>query len=336
MTARDEGASTYNALLRHSRLRNLSATGVLERFVGESFISALGSSPFAARFPLHGAWCLGVWFGELTRPTWGVDLVDLERSSASEVICILRQAVGDHLAGGLHLNWYSARIATYQERRSPLQRISLQGHLGPATLPIRVNVTAARQPEPEVEFRHLGRTLSEWSRAPVATCTPDEMVAEKAALLVTYGPHHSRSKDVRDLRTLADGLPFDGASLLKTMAAVFNGRDAARMLAQEGYWEAALDPGRLDANARAGWMTVERDCGTAWPAAGLAQTMIRVRAFLQPLLAALRQDQEVAGSWQPAVGWVEPQTKSTASQVHRPAPLFPDALAAAGSGRAPP
>lgn len=334
MVARDEGAATYDALLRHSRFRNLSATGVLERFVGESFISALGSSLFAARFPLHGAWCLGVWFGERTRPTRGVDLVDLERSSANEVICTLRQAVGDHLAGGLHLNWHSARIATYQERRSPLHRISLQGHLGRATLPIRVNVTAARQPEPEVEFRHLGRTLSEWSRAPVATCTPDEMVAEKAALLVTYGPHHSRPKDVLDLRTLADGLPFDGASLLKTVAAVFNGRDAARMLAQEGYWEAALDPGRLDANARARWVTAERNCGADWPA-GIAQTMIRVRAFLQPLLAALRQDQEVAGSWQPALGWAASQTKSTASQVHRPSPLFPDALAAAESRRAP-
>lgn len=324
MAARDGGAATYDALLRHARLRNLPATGILERFVSERLIAALGSSPFAGRFPLHGAWCLGVWFGEPTRSTRGVDLVDLQRSPASEVIPALRQAVGDHLPGDLHLDWTNARVTTHRERRSALHRIILKGHLGRATLPIRVNVTAARTPAPDVEFRYLGRMLSGGGRAPVATCTPDEMVAEKTALLVTYGPDHARPKDLLDLRTLADGLPFDSASLLRTMAAVFDGRDAARMLAREGYWEAALDIGRLDSSARARWAAIGRDYGAAWPAFRLEQAMTRVGHFLNPLLAALRQDREIVMSWHPILGWAEPLTQGATSQGRCP-PTIPAA-----------
>ncbi|WP_338661251.1 nucleotidyl transferase AbiEii/AbiGii toxin family protein [Pararoseomonas sp. SCSIO 73927] len=276
----------------------------LAHAAAEIAITELGTSPYRARFPLHGAWAVGAWIGELPRPTQGIDLLDRGRGSADEVVEALQSALGP-CPRGLLLDWADVRVRTKAARRSPLHRISIPAWLGRRRLDLRIDVTVARTAVSEIEFRPL-RSRSTRSASIWAACCPaEEIVAEKAALLVTYGADHTRLQDVFDLRLLSRRIRFDGSALVDAMAAVFEGRDAARMLGRDdGYWQGAFNPRRVTPADEARWADLS---GTAGPDArprSLAATLGSLARFLVPVLQALRHGADLGTGWEPGTGWV--------------------------------
>lgn len=261
----------------------------LLRKAEETAIAALASSRHVIRLPLHGAWAVGAWLGGIPRPTRGIDLLDLEQGSAGDVVAALHDALGS-CQEELAMDWSAMRIRTRAERRSPLHRVCIPARIGRHRLELRIAVMAARHPLPEVEFRPFQVDDASCSPVWVACCTAEELVAEKLALLVTYGPDHTRVQDVLDIWLLLRRLRLDGPTLSEAMVGVFGGRDAALMLGRgDGYCERAFDPERLDAPTRNRWDALVQSANVQDSPVSLSDALTGIWQALGPLLLDLRQ-----------------------------------------------
>lgn len=296
------GAATYRGVLP-SRSGAHPPSVDLSRKAEELAIAALGSSLHSARFSLHGAWAVGAWTGGLPRPTHGIDLLDRGQGSVENVVAALHAGLSQS-PGGLLLNWCGVRVRTKARRRSPLHRISIPARLGCRQLDLRVDVMVAPTDHSGIEFRPLHSVAAGARPIWAPCCGVDDLVAEKAALLVTYGASHTRLQDVFDLRLLSEQIRFDRSSLTKAMASNFEGRDAARMLDRDdGYWEGAFDPHRVSHGEETRWADLLAMAGQPAPPGNLAVTLTDLGRFLVPVLQAMRQGSEVRAGWEPGIGW---------------------------------
>ena len=187
------------------------------------------------------------------------------------------------------MDWSAMRIRTRAERRFPLHRVCIPARIGRHRLELRIAVMAARHPSPEVEFRPLH--MDGVSRSPlwVACCTAEEIVAEKIALLVTYGADHTRLRDVMDIWLLLHQVRLDRPALAEAMVGVFQGRDAALMLGRsDGYWERAFDPGRLDDVIRERWNVLVQSISMECCPVSLSDALAAIWMALGPLLLEIR------------------------------------------------
>ncbi|WP_338665911.1 nucleotidyl transferase AbiEii/AbiGii toxin family protein [Pararoseomonas sp. SCSIO 73927] len=283
--------------------RTAGSTGDdIGRTAEEIAIAALGASRAATRYPLHGAWAVAAWTGGLSRRTRGIDLLDLGRGPVDAIVADLADVLGRHTEG-LCLDWSAPGIRTKGERRSPLHRLSISAWLGHRRLRLRIDVTAARYPGLDIEFRPLppipGRRTATWA----ACCTAEELVAEKTALLVTYGADHTRLQDVQDLWLLSKRVRFDGQALADAMAGVFAGRDAARMLERDdGYWESAFDPRRVTPTDRLRWEDLRAGAQWSIPIPAPDMALLDLGRFLVPVLRSLRHESGIPATWLPGGG----------------------------------
>lgn len=314
MGKRDEGHATRDRLIAHARSTSMPVADVFQRYLVERILLAIGSAARSPRLSLHGAWSFAVWFDTLPRRTHSLDLVDLDRTSPSQLVTSLAEAIGSISGDGLRVDFSAAQTVSWTQRRSPLHRISTAVHMGPTTLPLRINVMAPRRPEPAVEVRYMKRPLLTATRPRIACYTIDEMVAEKAALLVTYGPDHTRLQDLFDLAHLARRCTFSGTVLAEAVAATFEGRDAARMLQrQDGYWWSAFDPSHVTRARRTRWLDFLQRAQVSAPLTGLHEVVADVANFLNPLLRALKAESGMPFIWHPSRGWHSPLADSSAA-----------------------
>ncbi|WP_043833204.1 nucleotidyl transferase AbiEii/AbiGii toxin family protein [Muricoccus aerilatus] len=271
--------------------------GVLARYAEEEILAALATSTYRTRFPVHGAWAMASWCGRFLRPTSGIDLLDMERSSPDQAVAHLGAAIGP-MPRGLDVDWSRARVRTLSRRRSPLHTISLPTQLDAACFQVAINVMEARRPAPEIEFHPLPQEFRAGRRRWIASTNAEEMVAEKAALLVTYGPDHTRLKDICDLWLLSKHLRFNSDDLIEAMSATFAGRDAAKMiLRRDGYWEAAFDPSIRGRTALFQWADLSHSMRSDVRPPSLRKTLQELAEFLFPLFKALRGERAAPGSW---------------------------------------
>lgn len=304
MVGNDSATTAVGQLKAMARATGTPFPHLLNQYVCEQVLAAICSSPHRERLVLHGAWCLGAWFKEMPRATQGLDLLDIARSEATEAVLALRSATAGLTSEGVHLDWTGAHLVTRVRRPRALLRLTLTAYVGRTGQPITINVSQAKLAPLATERLLLPRVLPGRPRAYASCCIPEEMAAEKAALLVTYGPDFSRIIDYLDLLTLADRLSLDAALLLEAMRGTFLGRDAERMLGRDdGYWEAALDPRRADGVADARWARLVRLVRPVSPPGRLRDVILRVREFLFPVLHALRHPGPPLDRWTPGQGW---------------------------------
>ncbi|MGI4951350.1 MAG: nucleotidyl transferase AbiEii/AbiGii toxin family protein [Janthinobacterium lividum] len=296
---------TLAQLQSYARLHGQLFEDVLLRYVEEGLIAAIAASPYRSRFPLHGAWSLAAWMGGLPRPTQGIDLLDVGGMPSEDATETLRSALGDH-QGSLRLHWSQMRQRHQPRHRSDLRSILLPVSVGSARLHVAIYVRAARDPAGGTELWPLQAAFPAGNLPWVECCRPEEMVAEKAMLLVTYGADHSRVKDILDLWLIARRFTFDGASVLRSVHRIIKDSDAARMiLRNDGYWEAAFSETRLRGELARRWAylveTVPRELRPSSGSAALAD----VDRFLRPVLELVRQGDELTSSWHGPSGWVD-------------------------------
>ena len=295
--------------LQRVLLEQAEATGrcpraLLEELAAERLLLALGRSRARDRFPLHGARCMGAWFQEMPRLTRGLDLLDLRSAAPAALAGQLRALTEGGRAGSLPLlEWDAARIASREMRARHLHRIAVPARLGSWRADLRISVIQAERPAPPAEVRYLPSALPGGERPLVACCIAEEVVAEKAALMVTYGAGHTRLQDVLDLCIVARRATLDGGILAARLRAVFQGRDADLMLARgDGYWEAAFCPSRVTRAARLRWEALCEEVQPTGSAPGLDQALRMAAGMLMPVLSCLRRGDPFRRAWLPAPG----------------------------------
>jgi hypothetical protein len=266
------------------------------RAVARILDALAGSGPRDA-VAVRGAWCFQCWFGRMPRMTRGLDLallpsVDEMAPTARTVLAGLTARdidVGEPRVAG---NGWTARTTA-----------DLRILCGDKWVPVRVSVAHDAADHWHVEF--LRAPTRDGAAACLVPClTRDWLVAEKAALLVTYGPDHTRLQDIFDICVLQACASFEATALANVFARVFAGRDAATMLRRsDGYWEAALDRRRLGRAHFQMWEAIAGSAEGAHSVPSLPQALDRVADFLLPLLEQLRARRQPSGSWRGTSGW---------------------------------
>jgi hypothetical protein len=260
-------------------------------------LNALAQSELRDTLAVRGAWCFQCWFGRMPRMTRGLDLAlipSADDSAPKPCEALAGLKARDIDVGELRVvgDGWTARTTA-----------DLRILCGDKWVPVRVSVAHGVADRWHVEF--LRAPTCNGAAACLVPClTRDWLVAEKAALLVTYGPDHTRLQDIFDICVLQACASFEATALASVFARVFTERDAATMLRRsDGYWEAALDRRRLGRAQFQMWEAIAGSAEGAHSVPGLPQALDQVADFLLPLLQQLRARRQPSGSWRGTSGW---------------------------------
>ncbi|MDJ0390078.1 nucleotidyl transferase AbiEii/AbiGii toxin family protein [Roseomonas sp. E05] len=261
-------------------------------------LDALAGSGPRDTVAVRGAWCFQCWFGRMPRLTRGLDLAMIP--SVDEMAPTARNVLAGLMARDIGVGEPRVAGDGWTARTTADLRILC----GDKWVPVHVSVAHDVADHRHVEF--LRAPTCNGATACLVPClTRDWLVAEKAALLVTYGPDHTRLQDIFDICVLQACASFEATALASVFARVFSGRDAATMLRRsDGYWEAALDRRRLGRAQFQMWEAIAGSAEGAHSVPGLPQALDQVADFLLPLLEQLRAQRQPSGSWRSTSGWV--------------------------------
>ena len=269
------------------------------RAVVERILLNMTLAPWHDAFAVRGAWSFAVWLGEMPRGSAGLDLAYL--GSHPNPAALLRDACPRH--GRDALVWDGGDVSEAGVGWTRRSRIRLAARFRDTFEPFVIDV-AHNVGKPDYVER-LWMTVAPGGRIPVNCLSREWLVAEKCALLVTYGADHSRLQDVFDLLEVSERFGLDGKVLGDAFRAVASGRDAQSMISRrDGYWEAALHACRYPSASRRGWETISASASSSRPAHGLGPAVDGVRDFVWPVLEAVRSGGDHAASWSPRYGWL--------------------------------
>jgi hypothetical protein len=289
----------------HQRLKNLAReqgtelNRLLERYAGERFLYRLGVSAEVDRFTLKGAALFLVWLGEELRATRDVDLLGTGDGDHE----VIRAAMAAICAvpcpeDGLAFDSESIRMQTIRdEQEYGGVRVRLLASLGPAVLPLQVDIGFGDAITPEREEAAYP-TLLDQPVPRLWTYPRETFLAEKFEAMVRLGPVNTRMKDFWDVAALAARFDFDGETLRTALDETFQRRGTTHT---EELPDALRPAFYQDARRAEYWQAFLRKAGAAVTPADFNAVGDRVRAFLGPVRESLVQGEAFTRTW-PANG----------------------------------
>jgi hypothetical protein len=219
-------ASVRQRLLTLSQHRKEPFDLVLVRYGIERLLYRLSRSKHAEKFLLKGAMLFAIWADGTHRPTRDVDLLGFGPSDADGLKAVFTELCRlETEPDGLHFLPESVIIAPIREEAAYSgMRVTLEGRLGNARIPVQVDIGFGDvvTPEPEeITFPVLLDFPAPHLRAyPIYT-----VVAEKLEATVRLGETNTRMKDFFDLWFLSRNFSFEGELLKKAVTRTFNRRE---------------------------------------------------------------------------------------------------------------
>ena len=291
--------SVRQRLLDRARARNEDYNFVLSQYAVERFLYRLSRSAHRDRFVLKGASLFWLWSGNPHRATWDLDLLG-RSGSIPEIEAAVREICETTVEDdGLLFDAESVHgEAIREEQEYEGVRTRLLVHLGVAKIPLQVDVGFGDAVIPPPRFEDYPSALDH-PQARVLAYSKETVVAEKFEATVALGARNSRMKDFYDLHFLATRFEFSGSVLGEAVRATFHRRgtplpeetpfglteEFASMPERATQWRAFIRRGRLPDEA------------------SLASCQELIRAFLVPVLRAVRDVAGFDGLWPPGGPW---------------------------------
>jgi predicted nucleotidyltransferase component of viral defense system len=221
-TPRDRAASVRQRLLSLAKERGEDFNFVLLRYGLERLLFRLGESRHAGTFVLKGAMLFPLWSGSPHRATKDMDLLGSGAPDIARFLAIFRDvAAADVDDGVTFLPATVAGVAIREEAVYDGIRITLDGRLGVARIPVQVDVgfgDAVTPPPVENSYPVL---LADMPAPRLRVYARETAIAEKVEAMVTLGLGNSRMKDFFDVWYLARTFEFDEAVLREAIRATF-------------------------------------------------------------------------------------------------------------------
>jgi predicted nucleotidyltransferase component of viral defense system len=277
--------SVQARLVQHAKAIGVDPNLVLTRYGAERFLYRLSRSQYVDRFVLKGALLMLVWLGETIRPTRDADLLGFGELSEESLTQIFRDVCAQQVEpDGVEYSPSSVRVAPIRvEDAYGGLRVTIQGRLGNARLPVQVDVGFGDAVVPEPEWLEYPALL-ELPRPRLRAYRPETAIAEKFHAMVVLGEVNSRMRDFFDIYALAKHQDF-GNSLAESVRATFNRRRTpipaalplaltprfAALPAKQEQWRGFLSKNKL----------------VSVPAE-LSEVIAFLAAFLEPVIKAAR------------------------------------------------
>jgi hypothetical protein len=265
------------------------------RYATERLLYRPGESEWSGAFVLKGATLFALWGGEPHRPTRDLDLLAHGDPDVDRWVGVLREICDQPVENdGIEFSPDSATGERVRdEERYEGVRLRLTATLGTARIRLRIDLGFGDVVTPKTGIAELPTLLS--MPAPRLWTYPREtVVAEKFGAMVDLGMRNSRVKDFYDLWYLVTHFDFDGALLLRALAATFQRR---------GTPLASGPPTALTADfygdpvVQVQWNAFIGKSRLAGEALALDAVVGQLRAFLMPLLLACHQDGSFGMHW---------------------------------------
>lgn len=303
MTPSPEGlaVSVQTRLVRHAKTLAVDPNLVLTRFAIERFLYRLSRSPHAERFILKGALLLLAWLGETTRPTRDADLLGFGDLSDEALIELFQEICKVEVERDA-MTYLPETVAIAPIRPQDAyggRRVTIQARLGTARLRVQVDVAIGDVVTPAPEWLEYP-SLLDFPAPRLRSYPPETVIAEKLHAMVVLGSKNTRMRDFFDIDALAAAEPFEAQRLADALSATFERRmtplpasipvsltaEFASTPAKEVQWRAFRSKNRLDDSPET-----------------LLEVVIRVAAFLQPVIEAAQARTKWSAVWPAGGPW---------------------------------
>jgi len=305
---KDLAASVRQRLQNYADAHGQELQLVLASYGVERFLYRMSRVPVARPFVLKGATLFHVWERALSRPTRDVDFLGVGEASPEAIARLMPRVCEARVpADGLAFVAASVEataIRGHQEYGGV--RVKLTAMLGPARIPLRIDVGFGDAVTPRAQLATFPALL-DLPTARVRVYPPETVVAEKFQAMVALGLANTRLKDFYDVLRLAARREFEGRVLAAAIRATFDRRRTAipdgpppafgaafsRDAERQAQWRALLSRGRLN------------DAPAELPAA-----VTRVAEFVVPAARAAARREPFTRRWRPIEGWGRGRARS--------------------------
>jgi predicted nucleotidyltransferase component of viral defense system len=294
---RDRAASVRQRLLNLAKERGDEFNFVLLRYGLERLLFRLGQSSYAGTFVLKGAMLFPLWSGSPHRATKDMDLLGSGPPDITRFVEIFREvAAADADDGVRFLPDTVAGVAIREEAIYDGIRITLEGRLGVARMPLQVDVGFGDAVTPSPVETSYPVLLADMPNPRLRVYARETAIAEKVEAMVTLGFGNSRMKDFFDIWYLARTFEFDEATLGAAIRATFVRRQTT--LPKET--PVALTSTFAEDPAKgAQWRAFIGRTRPVGIAPGLREVVEVLVSLLKPLFAGDGGDSASARSWRP-------------------------------------
>ena len=254
---------------------------LLLRYGIERLLFRLSQSPYADRFLLKGAMLFVVWDEKTHRPTRDLDLLGFGPSEKEDLLQIFRAVVATLVVDdGLVFDPDLVRAEEIREDNTYGGiRVRLMGKLGPAEVPVQIDVGVGDAVTPAPESASFP-TLLDFPAPYVRTYPVYTVIAEKFEAMVKLGMANTRMKDFHDVWFLARRFEFDRTILRQAIEATF----ARRQTNLAPSPEPLTDESANDPTKQAQWAAFLRRNGLTSAPSQFNEVVSELRRFLGPVL----------------------------------------------------
>lgn len=296
---RDRAASVRQHLLNLAKERGDEFNFVLLRYGLERLLFRLGGSRHAETFVLKGAMLFPLWSGSPHRATKDMDLLGSGPPDIQRFVDVFGEVARVDVDDGVILLPDTvAGVAIREEAVYDGIRITLEGRLGAAKLPLQIDVGFGDAVTPAPLEASYPVLLIDMPAPRLRVYARETAIAEKFEAMVSLGIGNSRMKDFFDIWYLARTFEFDDATLRAAIRATLARRQTAIPTEAPIALTAAFaeDPAKA-----AQWRAFIGRSRATDVAPDLADAIAVLSAFLLPVLTG-ESNPPAARTWRPGRG----------------------------------
>lgn len=294
-------ASVHQRLLNRAQALGRPFNELLQYFAIERFLYRLSCSPHRDSFVLKGGLMFAIWQEPFVRPTRDVDLLGYGAPLLDRLATIVRElCLLEVVDDGLRFD--VTTVAVTPIRAAEIYdgiRIQFVAHLGPARVPMQIDVGFGDIviPTPvEVVFP----ALLNLPAAQLRGYSRESLIAEKVHAMVMRGAINSRMKDFYDLWLLSKTFAFVGETLGEALQQTFARRQTPLPVAATVILQPLLAAG---SNAHVQWQAFLRRTHITDAPPDFGTVARQIKLFLQPVLTTLATPGVEFGHWQAPGPW---------------------------------
>jgi len=297
---KNTGHSIFQRLLNYAKTRGDDFNLLLVRYGIERLMYRLGLSSHSDKFILKGATLFLVWKGQSYRVTKDADFLAYGSADAERISEIFRELCRiTYEEDGIVFKEETVKTANIREEQEyDGIRVTLVGMLHQASIPLQIDIGFGDVVTPmpkEITFP----TILDVPAPRLRAYSRETMIAEKLETMIRLGMANSRMKDFYDIWLLSRLFDFNGAILLEAIQKTFSKRKtilpSRPVVFQDSFYE------NLQKTIQ--WQAFIRKADPDDVPESLKEIMYEIKAFLEPIIAALIDHKTFQKTWKASGTW---------------------------------
>lgn len=286
--------SILHRLKNHAKSTHRRTDELLRYYAIERFLYRLSLSPHSDKFFLKGDLMLKVWAINKHRATLDIDLLGKTNNSIQNLKEILHDISSiEVVTDGIHYETTSLKLTEMQMNGEYHGiRALFNANIHSAKIPMQLDIgfNDVIFPEPIVIAYP---TILEFPPPKLQGYTPESVIAEKFEAMMKLSLVNTRMKDFFDIWILSQQISFNGKSLQNAIKTTFDKRQTVLNKLPDSISELFY----TDTVHQIRWKQFLQNIENEEKNIELSKVISEIKEFLQPIVAALVDNQTFYKTW---------------------------------------